>query len=137
MNNRGVTLIECVTAILLMGMLITAMVFSFATARMYAAYARHSYTAINFARESMEITTQAGITVGDSAPSDESVVIDPRTTASGDELYGTMSHKYSINATSLTAYVTVEVAWTEGFWQAVAKKESIACYLNAQAAAGG
>ena len=133
-SKKGITLIENMAAIVLLGILITAMVFSFAAARMYAASARHKYAAINFARERMEDIIRAGITVGDTAPPDESVILDPRTAAEGDELWGILSYIYDIDGAAMTAAVTISVDWTEEFFSDIANNEMISVIIEAQAA---
>ncbi len=133
-SKRGITLIENMAAVVLLGILITALVFSFAAARMYAASARHKYAAISFARERIEGIIQAGITVGDTAPPDESVILDPRTAAAGDELSGTLSYIYDIDGVAMTANITVSVDWTEEFFSDIANNEMLSVTIEAQAA---
>lgn len=112
-TNRGFTLIENVVAIILLGIVITATVFSVTTARMYVTAARHHYQAISLARDEIE-----RIIAGE-APFSGEVTIDAVT-----GLTGSMSVS---NPTVNTVDVTV--SWTEEMWADLSMNETIVMVL--------
>ena len=113
LQGKGFTLMENVIAALLLGIIVTATIFSFATARMYAATARHHYQAINLARDQVE-----GIIAGEAA-SPGTVTID-----SVPGLTGNLS---VTNPT--TDSIDVTVTWTEDMFSDVAMSETIVLIL--------
>lgn len=113
-KNRGITLVESMIAIVLLGIVITAMVYSFGSARMYAASARHRIQAINNARDKVEKIIQAGVIEGYASPGD-GVTYSP--SPAPDPAAGTVD-------------VTVTVSWTEIMWSNITQFESLIVTLN-------
>lgn len=111
--QKGFTLLENVLAVFLLGIVITATIFSITTAKMYTTSSRHHTAALNLARAQIE-----RILAG-AAPSPGPVTIDAVTGVTG-----TLSVS---NPTVNTAQVTV--SWTEEMWGSVSKEETIIVYL--------
>ena len=114
-GRRGITLFENVTAVVLLGILVSGTIFSFASAKMWANAARHHYEAVNIARAGLEYIL-AGGAAGDL---DSTPTIDP-----GTGLTGTLA---VANPTAETIDVTV--SWTEPMWTSATRSETIVMRL--------
>ncbi len=110
---RGFTLAENLIAVILLGIVIVAIVVSFASARMYTATATHHYQAINLARDQIEKILSG------QAASEGVVTIDTATGLAGDLAVS--------NPTTETLDVTV--SWTEKMWADSDHSETIVFFL--------
>ncbi|MEE8360073.1 MAG: prepilin-type N-terminal cleavage/methylation domain-containing protein [Candidatus Omnitrophota bacterium] len=76
---RGISLIECIIAIVILAIVITSAIFALSTARFQVTTARHHYQAINIARDRIEDIISGGSAAAGVTP----VVIDPSTGLGG------------------------------------------------------
>ena len=119
MVNKGFSLIENVVAIFLVGIVIAATIFSFATARMYAASARHHYQAVSIARDGIERITAGEDLVPETTASIATVIIDSDPILTGERKITPLFDQK----------VVVIVSWTEKMWGDIDKKEKIVLFL--------
>ena len=111
---KGFTIFEVVVAIVLLGIAISATIFSLTAARMYSMSAKHHYEASNIARDEIEYI----IATHDMSMSPSSVTLDG-------QLYNVNPVLYGGND-----YVDVTVSWTEKMWVDVVTSEKIVLRLN-------
>ena len=110
-SRKGLTLVENIIAILLLGIVIAASVFALASARMYTTAARHHYQAAILAREKIEDIDAGG--EGDAGTED--VVID-----SSIGLSGTRTVAYTASEV-----LDVNVSWVEEMWTNLPSNEKV------------
>lgn len=116
-KNKGFTLIENITAIVLIGIVITATIFSFVSARVWVSMSRRRYQAVCLAREEIEKIIAGEV---DSSPKNYlNILIDGDT-----GLLGNMA----VTNPTLTS-VDITVSWTEPLLANMAVSETLVFIL--------
>lgn len=113
-NRRGITFVEIVISLLLLGIAIGAVVGAFVVSKASATRAKHRVSAINLARAKLE--TIKGLTysqIPDQAIV-ENVVIDQGLPSPGDELSGQRTTTIlDVYGNKAIYRVTTKITWTE------------------------
>lgn len=113
-NTRGVTFTEVIVSLLLLGITIGAVIGAFVMGSMSTARVKHRITAINLAREKIEIVRAVDFAGIPAQAGTENITIDAGSASSGDELTGQRTTAVLDVSGSAKEYkITVSVSWTE------------------------
>ena len=114
MNKKsGITFIETLMSVLVMGMVLGGMLGTFIMGRVSLAKAKHRHAACALIQQKLEeFTDTAYDSISDAA--ETKVTLDPGSSSSGDELL--CSRTTTVSSLSYGKEVTVTVSWTERSW---------------------
>jgi len=114
-TNKGITLVENLISILLIGMVASTAMYSQVSSQKYLASAKHHYQAINLARDEMENITAGEIILDPGNTYTRNVVIDNETA-----LIGVINVDYSDFSN-----VEITVNWTDSIWTNIVSSETL------------
>ena len=111
--KSGITFIETLVAVLVLGLVLSGMLGTFVMGRVSLAKAKHRHAACALIQQKLEELTD---TLYDSisGATEADVTLDPGSSDSGDELFCTRAT--SVTSLSYGKEVTVAVSWTERSW---------------------
>jgi Tfp pilus assembly protein PilV len=119
-TNKGVTIVENIISIFLMGIIVTSTMFALVSTQRYITASNHHYQAINIARNELERIFSGDILIQPGNSYTQTVTID-----NARSLTGTLNVNYS----SVTSNVDVTVTWNENMWTNQASQEQIVAFL--------